>query len=126
MGNIVDNVESKLKEYNIKVFTNYPVELQHVFMCEGMIIFVDKEDNNIAVAFFAGTRPEQAANNVIILTELRIPIFIMESFAYDDNKQFVSGEKAFELFHKSIVSRNTTCIKDKYTEYLEKANCFSC
>ena len=123
MKEIIKLVRSILEKYNLLIFSEYPVEKQYVFLCEGMIIFIDKD--SISVSFFAGLKPEVVANNTLIMSEVGIRVDIMESFIYDEQKQIVCGDKAFELLHKKIVQHKMT-VKDKYTEFLEKANCFMC
>jgi hypothetical protein len=123
MKKIIEQVRVVLEKYNILIFSDYPVEKQHVFLCEGVIIFVD--NNSISLSFFAGLRPEIVANNTLILTETGVSINIMESFVYNEEKQIVCGDQAFELLHEKIAKQKVG-IKDKYTEFLEKANCFTC
>ena len=90
---IIDNVETKLKEYGIEIYNNYAIENdEHVFYADEMIVFVNKKDNAIGVSFQASTRPEKAANLSLILNELGINLDIMESFIFDQNNSFISGE----------------------------------
>ena len=126
---IIDNVETKLKEYGIEIYNNYAIENdEHVFYADEMIEFVNKKDNAIGVSFQASTRPEKAANLSLILNELGINLDIMESFIFDQNNSFISGEKAFKLLEDS--KKSTTIqsfIKNQaYKELLLNSECFEC
>jgi hypothetical protein len=127
----VDQVRKKFKEYGMKLFTDYSTrEDEHCFMVDNMIIYLDKKDNSIAVSFLASAKPEEVASNMIVLNEIEglSDIFVMESFVYDVNDKFLSGEEAHSLVKETIrhsalkeyVKRQT------YLDILMKAKCFEC
>jgi len=125
-----NSVLKKFEEYGMNVFTNYKTEKnEHCFMVENMIIYLDQDDDTLAVSFHASAKPEEVAQNLLILKELEVnDVYIMDSFVYDLNDKFISGEAAHELVKRSIeveaVKDFTT--KQAYTEYLVKAKCYDC
>lgn len=127
----VNEVVKKFNEYGMKLFKDYPIEKsEHCFMVENMIVYLDKKDNTIAVSFHASAKPEEVANNMIILNEIEglSDIYVMESFIYDINDKFLSGEAAHKLFKESIEHQ---ALKDfakrqTYIEVLTKAKCHEC
>lgn len=127
----VSKVIEKFDEYGMRVFTDYPTQRnEHCFMVENMIVYLDKKDSTIAVSFLASSRPEHVANNLLILKEIEDveDIFVMESFVYDMNDKFVSGNDAHELVKKSIEleALKEFTKRQAYTEVLVKSNCFEC
>ena len=127
----VKKVANKFKEYGMKLFTDYPVEKnEHCFMVDNMIVYLDKKDNTIAVSFLASSKPEEVANYMMILNEIENlnEIFVMDSFVYDLNDKFVSGDDAHKLVKESIQHEalKEFAKRQTYIEVLSKANCFDC
>lgn len=125
-----NSVLKKFEEYGMNLYTDYPTEKnEHCFMVDNMIVYLDQEDNTVAVSFHASAKPEEVAQNLLILKEIEVnDIYIMDSFIYDLNNRFISGDDAHELVKRTI---ETEAVKDftkrqAYTEYLVKANCFDC
>ena len=128
---VVKSVLEKLDEYGIIVYSDYePEKDTHVITTEGMAIYVDAGEKNLAVSFHAATKPEVAANLTLILNEIGgIRKFeIMESFAYSANKKMVSGEKAFEVLEEIIENQVITNYlqSQSYKHLLLSDNCFNC
>ena len=98
---ITDKVRSKLEEYGLDIFNDYPVEDEYVFFVEDMMIFVNQKTKTIGVSFQASLRPDRVANMMLILREMEVDIDVMESFIFDRNNKYLSGEKAFDLINKS-------------------------
>jgi hypothetical protein len=125
-----NSVLKKFEEYGMNVYTDYPTEKnEHCFMVENMIVYLDQKDDTIAVSFHASAKPEEVAQNLLILKELEVnDVYIMDSFVYDLNDKFLSGEKAHELVKRTIETQaiKDFTIKQAYTEYLVTAKCFDC
>ena len=127
----VNEVVKKFEEYGMKLFTDYPTKKnEHCFMVENMIVYLDKDDNSIAVSFHASAKPEEVAQNMVILNEIKDlnDIYVMESFVYDLNEKFVSGDDAHKLVKELIeheALREFTK-RQSYIEVLTKAKCFDC
>lgn len=125
------SVIKKFEEYGMNVFADYPTEKnEHCFMVENMIVYLDQEDNTLAVSFHASAKPEEVGQNLQILNEIEglDDIQVMESFIYDMNDRFLSGSDAHELVKKTI---ETEAVKQfakrqAYTEFLVKAKCYDC
>jgi 3-methyladenine DNA glycosylase AlkC len=127
----IKHVVKKFEEYGMRLFTDYPTEEnQHCFMVENMIVYLDKKDNSIAVSFLASSKPEQVAQNMMILSEIKDldDIYVMESFVYDMNDKFVSGDDAHNLVKQSIEHEalKEFAKRQTYIEVLSKAKCFDC
>lgn len=127
----VKKVANKFKEYGMKLFTDYPVEKnEHCFMVDNMIVYLDQIDDTLAVSFHASAKPEEVANNMMILNEIDglNDIFVMESFVYDLNDKFLSGEDAHSLVRRSIQNEalKKFATRQTYIEVLTKAKCHEC
>jgi hypothetical protein len=130
---IIDKVRAKINEYGLEIYSDYPLidgdNEDYVFFVEEMILFInEKEKSSIAVSFQASTRPERAANMILILNEIETNIDVMESFIFDKNNEYLSGEKAFDLIEKSKQSDVIQdFVKDQtYKEILLTAKCHEC
>ncbi len=126
---IVDNIRSKAEEYGLEIFNDYPIEgKEYVFFIEDMMLFVNEEEKTIGVSFQACTRPERVGNMILILNEINEELDIVESFIFDKNNRYLSGEKAFELIEKTKQSKTIqSFLKDQtLREILLKAKCHEC
>jgi hypothetical protein len=130
MSRIVKKVKNKLDSYGIKIYNNYKIEgeTEHVFYAEEMILFVDPIKETIGLSLQATIRPDKAASMALILSETNCEINVMEPFIFNNNNEFVSGDKAFELIdqtkHKKMAEE--VAKQHYYVEILEKAECFEC
>ena len=100
---IVDETRTKLEEYGINIFTDYPLnETEHLFMADSMLLFVHTEQHEVGISFQAETRPKTVANSVLIILEIESisDVDIMESFVVAEDNKFISGEEAFKLIDK--------------------------
>jgi len=127
----VSEVVKKFKQYGMNLFTDYPTtDSEHCFMVENMIVYLDKEDNTIAVSFHASAKPEEVATSIMILNKIKDlkDIFVMDSFVYDINEKFLSGDAAHKLVKKSIEHEalKEFTKNQAYIEVLSKAKCFDC
>ena len=53
---IVEETRSKLEQYGIKIYTDYPLnEQEHLFMADNMLLFVHTENNEVGISFQADT-----------------------------------------------------------------------
>lgn len=131
-GKISSDVEKKLAEYGMIVLNDYPMddEKQHTFILEYMILFLTFDDKSLAISFHAGMKPEVAAQNLLILEEIKSisKIDILDSFIINNRNKVVSGEAAFELLEKS--NRSKILVEhlrsEEYIRILQSAKCFDC
>lgn len=120
---IVEDTRLKLEEYGIQIYTDYPLnEQEHLFMADNMLLFVHIENHEVGVSFQAETRPKTVANSLLIVLEIESvsDIDIMESFVVDEDKKFISGEKAFKIIDKKnqYQALNEVFKEQAYTELL--------
>ena len=125
------SVLKKFEEYGMNVFKDYKTEKnEHCFMVDNMIVYLDRKDSTLAVSFHASAKPEEVAQNLLILKEVKDlnDIYVMDSFIYDLNDTFISGEKAHDLVKRTIENEAIKNFAERqtYTEYLAKAKCFDC
>ena len=126
---IIDKVRSKTEEYGLVIYNDYSTsDDEYVFFVEDMMLFVNEDKKTIGVSFQASIRPEQAANMVLILNEMKEEIDVMESFIFDKNNRYISGEKAFELIEKSTESNiiQNFVKQQALNEILIKSKCHEC
>ena len=129
MSDIVSNVINKLEEYGVEIHNKYEGDNnEYVVVAENMVIMINKENDGISISFFAGTRPDDSANAILILQE--IPelknILVMESYAIVDDKNIVQGDEAYELLKTSITREAVKqhALENIYKELL--INCENC
>lgn len=127
----IEDVIDKLTEYGMALYSDYPTEDQgHCFITKDMILFLDEEDDSLAITFQADTKPEDVASNVLALNELKkvSDISIMESFIYDKENKFISGNEAHELVKNTIVETAFQKIakQQAYSALLQNVQCFEC
>jgi len=120
---IVEDTRSKLEEYGIRIYTDYPLnEKEHLFMVDSMLLFIHTENHEVGISFQAETRPKTVANSLLIILEIDsiTDVDIMESFIIDENRNFISGEKAFKIIDaKNQNQALSEVFKDQaYTEIL--------
>jgi hypothetical protein len=128
---IIDETRNKLEEYGITIYTDYPLnDDEHLFMADNMLLFVHTENHEVGVSFQAETRPRSVANSLLIVLEIDsvIDVDIMESFIVDENKQFVSGDKAFEIINKKnqYQAMNEVFKDQVYTEMILNGTAGEC
>jgi len=107
MKNLIEKIKLKLEEYGIEIFDHYKLENNdYLFIVQDMLIMCHKKDD-ISISFQVSTKPEIAANNILLLEEIKQlkNIFIMESFAFDTKGEIMCGDKAYELLEDNIKER---------------------
>ena len=127
----VDSVVDKLTEYGMALYTDYPTKDQgHCFMVRDMIIFLDEEDDSLAITFQADAKPEDVASNLMILHEIDkvSEISIMESFIYDKDNNFISGSEAHNVVRSSLIEDafKKVATHQAYNEILLYSDCYKC
>lgn len=129
MSNLVSNVINKLEEYGVGINNKYEGDNnEYVVVADNMVIMINKENNGISISFFAGTRPDDSANAVLILSEIKDlnNVLVMESYALINDQEIVQGEEAYEILKDSIskeaVKKYT--LENIYNQIL--TNCENC
>lgn len=129
MTNMGKIVKAKIEEYGIIIFKHHPADdNQYVFLCEKMVVFVHETDE-VSVAFQATTKPEAAANMVLMFQEIPdIELDIMESFIYCGNNKLICGQDAHQLIKDTIKAEgaNDYAKEDAYARLLETVPCHEC
>jgi hypothetical protein len=126
-----DMIINKIAEYGLLLSSDYPTDDNaHCFIVEGMIIFLDHKNDSLSITFQADSKPEDVASNLLILCEVDgiEDISIMESYMYDKDGNFITGEDAHNLVKDSLVAKAFKKVAKQtvYTEILNKVNCFNC
>ena len=127
----VESVLKKINEYGFALFSDYKTEDRgHCFVVEDMMVFLDEDDNSISVTFQADCKPEKSAMKTLILSEIEgvTDISIMESFIYDKENNFISGEDAHILLKDEIILHafQRAAKSHAYSEILQNIKCFEC
>lgn len=128
---LTKQVTQKLDQFGIGINNDYEVEKksEHVFYTDEMILFVNDGDSSISVTFKATTKPERSATLALILNQVDdAAIHIMEGFIFNEDNQFLSGEKAYNLIERYD---KTKLIEEYhkqriYQEILESEHCHEC
>jgi len=134
MSDLIKKVKEKLDEYGFDIFKDYSVEEEghneHVILAEDMIIFVRPGEKEMSIAFQATIKPDKAARNLLILSQVINPtkIDVTESFIYNDNREMLSGDDAYELVAKSIKQEGINEFIEEQTlnHLLETSECYEC
>jgi len=128
---LVKKVRDKLNEYGFNIFSDYELEENpndYLFIIEYAVIFISRKAKTIGIAFQVTTKPERAGNIALIINEIGYPVHIMESFIFDQNRQFISGEKAYQLIqevNKESV-KNEIDKEQTYKQYLYDVKGYEC
>ena len=126
---LINVVRDKVEEYGIQIYNDYSIENnEYVFFIEDAVIFVNEKDKSIGVSFHAATKPDKTAKIVLILNEMKIQIHIMDSFVFDKDNKYLSGDKAFELID---IARQEKIIEEfmknqVYQQILLSSECHEC
>ena len=119
--NLNEKIKQKLDEFGIPLFDNYKIENEneYVFYSKDMIIFSNTDKNKISIAFQVITKPETAASLSLILNQIDCDsIEIMESFIFNQDKEFISGEEAYK-FVEDCKMNETMDTYDQQAEYMD-------
>jgi len=126
---LVNAVRDKVIEYGIKIYNDYGVEEnEYVFFVEDMILFINEKEKTIGVSFQATTKPDRVGSLTLILDQLKTDINIMDSFVFDTENRYISGDKAFKLIEakqEEDVIREFLK-KQTYQHMLLSADCHEC
>lgn len=127
----IDNVRSKLYEYGIEIFSEYHMEdEEYCFQNEKMMVFVNEKESSICVSFMADMRPEESSNYLLIINEIEKikRIDVTESYTFDQDNQFITGEEAFDFVKKNIISEVVAEYSKHqlYDNILNTSKCFNC
>ena len=99
-------------------------------MTKEMIVFLDQDDDSLAITFQADSKPEDVATNLMILNEIEnvTDIAIMESFIYDKQNKFISGNEAHEIVKASLIEDafRKVATHQAYNQILMNVKCFDC
>lgn len=123
MSEIIDQIINKIEEYGIEVFDQFPTDedTQFVIMAEDMILTYSFVDKDLGISFHVSTKPDDAARYTLILKEIKKikKFLIMESFAFDDNSNFVDGDKAYEIVEGNRIKEVIdSFVKDQTQKYM--------
>jgi hypothetical protein len=105
MPELFQNIYDKITEFDFENIDHYPSgdEGVYILAADELVIYINDKNKSIAISFLANTKPEVAANDILILKQ--IPqiekIEIMESFIFN-NDDMLSGKEAFEVLYSSI------------------------
>ena len=127
MTKFIQVVLEKLGEYGIEVYDQDVIdEKTYVLMTTAYTLFLNAKEKSLAVSFHAATKPEYVANHTIILKEIdEIKRFdIMESFAYNSDREIISGDEAFQAVEEQVM--NNIKQQQNFMNILMKEECFSC
>jgi len=127
----INDIIDKLTEYGMSLYDDHPTEDKgHCFITKDMILFLDEEDDSLAITFQADSKPESVASNLLILHEINnlSEISVMESFIYDHNNKFISGNEAHEIVKGKIYQDafQKAMKHQMYVAILQNAQCHEC
>jgi uncharacterized ubiquitin-like protein YukD len=102
---MISKIEGKLLQYGFEIYEQHPPDENgtYIILTKDMILFL-YADYDLGVSFQATTKPDVVARDILILKEIEglKQIRVMESFIFNDKKQLVHGDEAFDLIKKSI------------------------
>jgi len=131
MSSMLTKIEEKLLEYGFDIYDQYKADdEQWLFLVTDMVIFVDVNTGETNISFQATTKPDIVANNILILKE--IPdlddLRVMDSFIFNDSKQMIRGDEAFDLIQSSIENKAVEkYVKElTYASVLNNSDCHEC
>jgi hypothetical protein len=129
---LVKKIRNKLNEYGLTILSDYKLqegENEYVFIIKEVVIFIREKEKSIGLSFQATTKPERAATLTLIISELRkCTIFVMESFIFDGDHKFISGDNAYKLIKDTAieVAKNEITKEQMYNRILQCSKGFEC
>jgi len=129
---IVDKTKQKIQEYGLEIFSDYPIEdnEEHVIFVDDMVVFINKKEKTLGVSFQVSTKPEKVAQMVLILNEIdeSAEIDVMDSFTFDRNNNFLSGDQAYNLEERSHEGKiiHDFLTQQAYRDLLIKSRGYEC
>lgn len=129
---IVDKTRKKFDEYGLKIYNDYSIsdDEEYVFFVEDMVVFINTKDSTIGVSFQVTTIPEKVGQMILILNEIEgsTEIDVMESFTFDNNNKFLSGDKAHTLVERSKEAKiiHDFLTNQAYKNLLVKSEGYQC
>ena len=115
---VVTKVNDALDKFDISIQDFYKLENhQHAIYTKDMILFINELDQSLGISFFAPTIPEVSANLSLAMNQIKdIRVYIMESFVFNKDSEYVSGEKAFDIL-KQVQTEKIAKEVSKQFEY---------
>jgi len=115
---IVKKVNDILDKFEISIQDFYKLEnQQHALYTKDMILFINELDHSVGISFFAPTIPEVSANLTLIINQIKnVKVYIMESFVFNEESEYVSGQKAFDIL-KQVQTEKIAKEVSKQFEY---------
>jgi len=120
---IFEKVSKELQDYGIKIINFYNLENNQIALyTDDMILFIGEKEKTIGLSFYAPTIPERVATLTLLIKGISIKgitIYVMESFIFDENKDYVSGAKAFKILKKQLTEKIiNNYVKEREYEYV--------
>jgi hypothetical protein len=121
-------VVEKLIDYGFKIHAEQKIEgeCEYYIAIDNVAVFINEKDNYIKISYMADMKPEDAASFLLVVQEIEEieKIVIMESFIFDNEKNLLSGQDAYNEVRRKIADqaiRNFT-IHQFHTKMLEEVD----
>ena len=100
MNDIKDKVIDKLRKLNTEIINEKDLnEDEYMIATTDAIITIDNKKKDITICFHVSSRIEDSVIMSLTLNEIRgIKLFISDVFIFDDDGNYIDGDKAIELF----------------------------
>jgi len=104
----IKEVDTILRSIDIDVHEQFYLDDRedvYGFLCYKLIVYYEVSSKKIALCFHVNTEPEYVSFVILKMTEHMqnnkgFSIHITESFSYDNDGNFITGENAYEVFEK--------------------------
>jgi len=103
----VDNIVKNLTKKGFEVFDHYQLEDgNYAISAEKMILHYDVSSQLLTISFLVSAAPDFVGTVTLILSQIeKVKVNIAESFCYGNNDEIVTGEKAHEMYNKTVADR---------------------
>lgn len=130
-NSLAKKFQEKLFEFNFEIVSSYKIDKtnESMIITDDMILAVNEDTNNVAIAFEATTKPDVVAKRIVILSEVEGPsgVCIMDSYVFENN-QLVTGDKALQIAYKRLGREaiNEFLKTQVYNGIINSEKCFEC
>lgn len=122
---LIDKIINTLGNYGIVINNIHKLKNEEqVVYTKDMILFINEIEQSIGISFFASTIPEDVSNLTLIIKNIKdSTLFIMESFIFDENNEYISGNKAFKLLKELNKNKiEQRIIKNQHYNHILKSH----
>ena len=103
----IKKIETMLNDLDIEIYDHFYLdndESIYGFLCYKLVLHYEVDSKTIALSFHVNTEPEYVSYTILKMSDKiknkKLSIEILESFSYDNEGNFITGDDAIKVFEK--------------------------